>query len=151
MAQRRLTRKNGARGDEVVAQQDAFLNAYQAISTISGAAAQTGIARQTHYKWLEKDAAYAARFTQADDIATERLEQEARRRAMVGVEEPVYYRGQPVGAVRKYSDVLLIFLLKARRPEVYRERHDVQTSGSQDVRVTFGGRYRDGESDSSPQ
>jgi hypothetical protein len=27
-----------------------------------------------------------------------------------------------VGAVRRYSDVLLIFLLKSRRPEVYRER-----------------------------
>ena len=44
-----------------------------------------------------------------------------------GVEEQVgWYRGVAGGTVRRYSDVLLIFLLKALRPERYRERVDVR-------------------------
>ena len=37
----------------------------------------------------------------------------------------MFWQGQVVGAVRKYSDTLLIFLLKSRRPEIYRERAEV--------------------------
>ena len=39
-----------------------------------------------------------------------------------GVEEPVFYQGVQCGAVTEYSDTLLMFLLKARKPEVYRDR-----------------------------
>lgn len=49
------------------------------------------------------------------------LEQEAYRRAVEGVEEPVYQGGELVGTVRRYSDKLLEFLLRGRRPQVYRE------------------------------
>ncbi len=46
-----------------------------------------------------------------------------------GVEEPVgWYKGVPGGTVRRYSDVLLMFLLKALRPEKYRERVEVRGS-----------------------
>ena len=40
-----------------------------------------------------------------------------------------------VGHVCKFSDLLLIFLLKARRPDVYRERQDVtaQVTGKLEV------------------
>src|SRR6266699_1263767 len=37
--------------------------------------------------------------------------------------------GQICGHVRKHSDTLLIFLLKARRPEKYRERIEHQHGG----------------------
>ena len=37
---------------------------------------------------------------------------------------PVYYQGKEVGQIRKFSDTLLIFLLKGARPETYRERHE---------------------------
>ena len=40
----------------------------------------------------------------------------------------MFWQGQVVGAVRKYSDTLLIFLLKSRRPEIYRERAEVAIS-----------------------
>ena len=40
-------------------------------------------------------------------------------RARNGVEKPVYYRGEVVGSVRTYSDSLGMFLLRAKRPEVY--------------------------------
>ena len=51
----------------------------------------------------------------------ELLEAEARRRTAIGVDEPVFYQGQVVGHIRKYSDNLLMFLLKAHWPEKFRE------------------------------
>jgi hypothetical protein len=91
---------------------------------VAAAAKATAIGRRTHYDWLEHDPEYAARFKDVDADVTEALETEARRRAQFGVEEPVYYQGQRVDTIRRFSDTLLIFLLKARRPEVYRERFD---------------------------
>ena len=51
------------------------------------------------------------------------LEAEADRRAVEGVVKPLFYKGQRLPVeVREYSDVLLMFRLKALRPEQYRER-----------------------------
>ncbi len=50
------------------------------------------------------------------------LEDEAIRRASVGQEKPVYYQGRQIGTTHDPSDRLLIFLLQARLPEIYRER-----------------------------
>ena len=52
------------------------------------------------------------------------LEDEATRRAVEGVEGPVFFQGRQCGVVRKYSDTLLIFRLKAMRPEKYSERRE---------------------------
>jgi hypothetical protein len=41
---------------------------------------------------------------------------EAWRRAVKGCRKPVYQGGQLVGYVREFSDLLLIFLIKAARP-----------------------------------
>ena len=53
---------------------------------------------------------------------------------MFGVEQPVFYKGEVCGSVRKYSDVLLIFLLKGLRLEVYRENKHI--TGDINVNVT---------------
>ncbi len=63
----------------------------------------------------------------AEEVAADRLEAEAWRRAVEGVERPVgWYQGKPGGYVKEYSDVLLIFLLKGLRPEKYRERMELK-------------------------
>jgi hypothetical protein len=114
-------------GQRDVAQQRkraAFLAAYAENGTITHAAKAAGVDRATHYRWLD-DADYAERFGVAQEESIEALEREGRRRAVEGTEEPVYQGGKLVGTIRKYSDTLLIFLLKAQRPAVYRERVDV--------------------------
>jgi len=116
--------------------QDAFLAEYRQCATITHAAAIALISRQRHYKWLEKDSTYAEAFEEAKVEATDALVSEARRRAIQGIEEPVIYQGKlstssdgkPL-VIRKYSDVLLIFLLKGALPEVYRERHELTGGG----------------------
>src|SRR5437870_3224245 len=48
-------------------------------------------------------------------------EAEATRRAVEGWDEPVFYRGQVWGHVRRYSDTLLLARLEALDPETYHE------------------------------
>jgi hypothetical protein len=49
------------------------------------------------------------------------MEDEAKRRAFQGVKEAVYQGGKRVGTVQKFSDTLLIFMLKHNKKEVYTE------------------------------
>lgn len=89
---------------------------------VSKACEAAGISRRTVYNWREEDLVFAAAWDEAVEFGTDELEEEARRRAFAGVDEPVFYQGEECGAVRKYSDTLLIFLLKGRKPDKYRER-----------------------------
>ncbi len=130
---KRRTNHDRLSASQLVSLKDTFLTAFEKVATINGAAVLAGVARATHYNWLHKDPAYAARFAESEEIATERLEQEARRRALDGVLEPVFYQGEECGAIRKYDTALTIFLLKARRPEVYRERFDAHIQVHQRV------------------
>jgi len=67
----------------------------------------------------------------------ENLEAEAWRRAVEGVEKPVFQGGVQVGVIREFSDSVLMFLLRARKPEVYWERYDV-TKASQPLIKAYG-------------
>jgi len=80
-----------------------------ASGTVTAACRGSGVGHSTHYHWLQHDPAYAQRFKQSELEAIDVCETEARRRAIVGVDEPVFYQGRHVGAVRKYSDTLLMF------------------------------------------
>jgi hypothetical protein len=106
------------------AKQRAFLAAYAQLGNITSAAARAKVGRRSHYEWLAAPA-YAAAFVEAHEAAGDRLEAEAHRRAVQGVKEPVYQGGERVGYIQKFSDTLLIFLLKGARPEKYRERFDL--------------------------
>lgn len=63
-----------------------------------------------------------AAFKEALDIGTDAIESELHRRAVLGYLEPVFYKGRRVNTIRKKSDILLMFLLKKRRPE-YRDNY----------------------------
>lgn len=114
---------------ETAENKEKFLAGFGQIATVTGACEHAGIGRQTHYNWLEDDADYAAAFGHAKEEANDRLEGEARRRAVAGTEEPVFYQGEEISKIRRYSDTLLIFLLKGAKPETYRERHEVTGAG----------------------
>ena len=109
--------------------QTAFLAAFGATGSITKAAEAAGIDRREHYRWLEGNESYQERWGAAEEELTTRLEAEAVRRALDGVEEPIYHNGQCVGTVSRYSDRMLELLLKARRPGSYRERASVEHSG----------------------
>jgi len=101
-----------------------FLKAYEVSGNITKAAEDSGITRRDHYDWLKTDPQYVEAFENSSKIAVDALEAEAIRRAHDGVDEPVFYQGQVVGTIRKFSDTLLIFLLKGAKPEKYKERNE---------------------------
>ena len=108
----------------------AFLAALAHTGNITEAADITHISRSAHYQWLEADPVYAAAYKDAMEQAAQRLEAEARRRAVEGVEEPVFYQGKQCGAIRRYSDALLMFLLKGVMPDKYKERTSTELTGA---------------------
>lgn len=107
----------------------AFLAAYAASGVIRIATEAAGIHRNTHYKWLKDDSQYAEAFSRAHSDACDSLENEARRRAVEGWDEPVFYEGGQCGTKRKYSDTLLIFLLKANHPTKFGDKVETTHKG----------------------
>jgi hypothetical protein len=107
---------------------ETFLAALEAGESVSAACLTAGIPRRSAYKLRQRDEAFALAWHDALEAGTDLYEDEARRRAIEGVEKPIMYQGKQVGSVREYSDRMLELILKARRPEKYRERHDVQHS-----------------------
>jgi hypothetical protein len=100
-----------------------FLKALADTGSVTAAVAVAATSRSRVYDLRKPDPVFAAAWEEAEEIATDRLEEEARRRAVEGVAEPLVSAGklvrdddgQPI-AVRRYSDNLLLALLKARRP-----------------------------------
>lgn len=107
----------------------AFLAAYAECGTVTHAAEIAGISRRMVQYWKKDDPEFAEAFRVAEEKAADRLEQEARRRAIEGVPQPVFYKGRKVGTIQKYSNNLLMFLLKGARPEKYRERVTQEITG----------------------
>ena len=86
----------------------AFLAALEDTHLVCEAARRAGVGRRTVYDRRKRDEAFAEAWDEVIEHSTEVLEQIAVRRAAEG------------------SDQLLMFLLRARRPEVYVERHQVR-------------------------
>ncbi len=109
--------------------QAAFIAALSEVASVTEACRLSGLPRQTAYDWRHADAGFAQAWDEALELGTDALEDEAVRRAAHGFERPVFQGGRQVGVTREYSDTMLMMLLKARRPEKYRERTSVEHSG----------------------
>jgi hypothetical protein len=93
-----------------------FLSALAEGCSITAACERAVIVRSTAYDWRKTDAAFAAAWDDALEAGTDTLEDEAVTRAKDG------------------SDTLLIFLLKARRPDKYKDRVSTEHAGSLAIR-----------------
>jgi hypothetical protein len=86
--------------------------------------------RQDVVNLKRMDAAFSEAYEEALEHAADRLEAEAWRRALEGVAHPVVAAGKPVVdprtgetlTIRRYSDQLLVLLLKGSKPEKYSSR-----------------------------
>lgn len=107
-----------------------FLDVLSKTANVTKACEVANIARRTVYDWKSADAEFAAQWEASLALGIEACESEAFRRAFEGYEEPVYQGGRMVGVVRRYSDALATFMLKAHAPEKYRERSDVHLHGA---------------------
>lgn len=87
---------------------------------VTRAANAAGVDRSNAYQRRLRNPTFAERWDEAIQAATDAIEAEAFRRAVTGVEEVVYYLGKPCGRITRYSDRLLIALLKKHIPK-YRD------------------------------
>lgn len=110
----------------------AVAEAYAQLGNVSDAARVAGVSRANVYDWMNASDTFRQMMLDAREQAADRLERAAVERAVAGVQEPVYYRGEVVGHTRKYSDQILMFLLRAARPEKFRDRTTIRTEGAAD-------------------
>ncbi len=90
--------------------------------SITRAGEKVDVSYITICNWRKKDKDFDAAIEAAYHQGTDRIEDEAYRRAVQGTQKPVFYQGEECAVVTEYSDSLLTTLLKGRRPEVYRDR-----------------------------
>lgn len=112
-----------------------FLEELAGGRTVTGAARVADRHYRTMIRYRSEDPKFAAAWLEAVEKGTDALVDEAKRRATDGVDEPVYYKGKVVGTVRRYSDLLLMFLLKSRRPDIFRDNVKAEIVGAGGVPI----------------
>ena len=103
----------------ITEQQQKFIQDLALHGNVTEAAKNAIIPRSSLYRYRAANPEFAKAWDGAREQATDKLADEAMRRAVSGVEEVRYFKGEPIGTVRKYSDQLLMFLLRAYRPQVF--------------------------------
>ena len=106
------------------AAQDLYLQAIPRVRTSSGAMRVAGITWRDLARWRTQDE-FNEREQAARDVIADKLEHEAYKRAVNGERKPIYQAGTLVGYQVEKSDPLLAMLLKAAKPEKYRERSEI--------------------------
>lgn len=107
-----------------------FLELYPLVASIEKTCKILGLISRTVYRWRHDDPDFKREYEIADAMSLGTLEDEATRRAIYGVQRPVYQNGKRVGFVTEYSDTLLIVLLKAKAPHKYKERFAGELTGA---------------------
>jgi hypothetical protein len=110
-----------------------FLKALAETGIVTLAAEVVGVSRARVYQVQKEDLGFAAGWAEAEEQAADALEAEAWRRAVDGVREPLVSGGklvrgddgQPL-SIQRYSDQLLTLLLRAHRPDRFRDRAAVE-------------------------
>jgi transposase-like protein len=94
------------------AKAEAFLATLAKTGNVTLSAEAAGVGRETVYRWRRDSEDFAGAWDEANTLGTDALEDEAVTRAVAGK-----------------SDTLLIFMLKARRPEKFKERSATEHTG----------------------
>lgn len=106
-----------------------FLCLFSETGNVSESAKKAGLNRQYLYDFRDENPDFAEAWEECKKRAREVLKDEALRRAVKGVLEPVFYKGKKCGSVRKYSDSLLALLIKAAFPDEFAERRKDELTG----------------------
>lgn len=123
----------------------AFLEVLACSGNVSLACWSAGTDRQNAYQLRDRDEEFRRQWEYALELAADLLEEEAWRRACDGVERYVVSQGKivlgPDGrplVERHYSDMLLDRLLRAHRPERFRDSYNVMNQLGPVVKIYSG-------------
>ena len=100
-----------------------------------------GLGHNTMCRLRERDPEFKQACEEALELYTDTLKQAAHRRAVEGVDEPIYHQGVLVGYKKRYSDRLLEVMLKKNDPS-FRDGHHVDIKAENGV-IVVGDRAKD--------
>ena len=103
-----------------------FLEHLAKHGNVSAACLAGGISRTRMYQVRNEDEKFAELWNSAEEIAVDLMILEAKRRAQKGTRKPVFHQGRVCGHIKEYSDSLLMFLIKGKRPEYATERREIK-------------------------
>jgi hypothetical protein len=118
--------------------QEKYLEGVRKFGTLIHACQLAHVSPHTVYSWREHSETFVLQENEAQEHLTQNLEREALRRALEGFDRAVYQKGELVGYERVYSDSLMNTLLKARRPDKYRENINIAGTVESVVREVRG-------------
>lgn len=110
-------------------QQQIAVLAYEATGLVQAAADAAGCSRNGIGRWRRDNPDFAIAWQNARDTIADIHEDELHRRAVTGIDEPIFYKGENVATVKRYSDGLLMFALKGLRPTRYRDTTRMEMAG----------------------
>lgn len=85
----------------------------------------------------EQDEDFDRAWLQAQEEQADLIEQTALERALNGIEKPQWFQGERVGEDTVYDNNLLITMLKAAKPEKYKDRKEVTGAGGGAIELTM--------------
>lgn len=114
-----------------------FLCLLSETGNVTESAKKSGLNRQFLYDFRESHQDFAAAWDKCIKRAGGKLKEEALRRAVKGIMEPVYYKGKKVGSIRKYSDPLLTLLIKGAFPDEYADRAKTEVKNTEPIIIRW--------------
>lgn len=117
----------------VRARRTRFLARLRQTGNIRAASAYAQISKRTAFRWREKDAWFAQKWTEALEDYADLADMRASQLAIEGIKEPIVAMGQVVGYRDVFSEKLLLRILEKAKPEKWapvRSESSVRVSGS---------------------
>lgn len=106
-----------------------FIAAYQQTGIINRGLRASGLSRTTVKNWEIKYPVFGRLVKEAHEYAVDEWEEEARRRAVDGVDHPVIYKGEITTTYKDYSDRLMEVMLAGHRPQFRRGGGQLELTG----------------------
>lgn len=107
-----------------------FLKVLSQCGLFNKAARASGLTPQQVRKAMAIDKDFAMDAEVAQDDYAEVIEEEIHRRAIEGVDKPVYHQGERIDTVKQYSDKLLETLAKAKAKDYKPNTESTHTSNN---------------------
>ena len=117
----------------IAARRSKFLDVLRRTANISRAVRESGLPSSTAYRHRMRYPAFGNQWDNAVAEALDELEDIVIDRVRNGVEKPIFFGGEEKGVMRVYSDNLAMFILKAKRPEIYDRLHMPGGAGSTSI------------------
>lgn len=121
---------DGTLAVEATTRWNKFLNVLEKVGIIAEACRQSKISTSVYYSRYNKSEKFRRLVDEAMMNSTQILRDEAMKRAVYGVEKPIWYKGVRVGTDKVYSDSLLLALLKSRDPSFKEEVKNININST---------------------